>query len=121
VGLDILLIDDEADLRLVLEEALRDADHRVVAAGDGAEGLNHAVSKVFDVVICDVRLPKIDGLTLFRRIRQESPSTDVILMTAYAEVSDAVAVRRHIDRLCSRVAQAETRTGRGGASDGRIP
>jgi DNA-binding NtrC family response regulator len=48
-------------------------------------------SKVFDVVICDVRLPKIDGLTLFRRIRQESPSTDVILMTAYAEVADAVA------------------------------
>jgi two-component system response regulator AtoC len=91
VGLDILLIDDEPDLRLVLEEALRDADHRVVTAGDGAEGLNHALSKVFDVVICDVRLPKMDGLTLFRRIRQESPTTDVILMTAYAEVSDAVA------------------------------
>jgi two-component system response regulator AtoC len=91
VGLDILLIDDEPDLRLVLEEALRDADHRVVVAGDGVEGLNHALSKVFDVVICDVRLPKMDGLTLFRRIRQESPSTDVILMTAYAEVSDAVS------------------------------
>jgi two-component system response regulator AtoC len=90
VGLDILLIDDEPDLRLVLEEALRDADHRVVTAGDGQEGLNQALSKVFDVVICDVRLPKMDGLTLFRRIRQESPSTDVILMTAYAEVSDAV-------------------------------
>jgi DNA-binding NtrC family response regulator len=89
--LDILLIDDEPDLRLVLEEALRDADHRVIAAGDGAEGLGHVQAKVFDVVICDVRLPKIDGLTLFRRIRQESPSTDVILMTAYAEVSDAVA------------------------------
>jgi len=88
--LDILLIDDEPDMRLVLEEALRDADHRVVTAGDGAEGLNHALSKVFDVVICDVRLPKIDGLTLFRRIRQASPSTDVILMTAYAEVADAV-------------------------------
>jgi DNA-binding NtrC family response regulator len=90
VGLDILLIDDEPDLRLVLEEALRDADHRVVVAGDGAEGLHHALSKVFDVVIVDVRLPKLDGLTLFRRIRQESPGTDVILMTAYAEVSDAV-------------------------------
>jgi two-component system response regulator AtoC len=90
VGLDILLIDDEADLRLVLEEALRDADHRVVVASDGLEGLDHALSKVFDVVICDVRLPKLDGLSLFRRIRQESPSTDVILMTAYAEVADAV-------------------------------
>src|SRR3954467_15649017 len=78
-------------MRLVLGEALRDADHRVVVASDGAEGLNHVLSKVFDVVICDVRLPKIDGLTLFRRIRQQSPSTDVILMTAYAEVSDAVA------------------------------
>jgi two-component system, NtrC family, response regulator AtoC len=90
VGLEILLIDDEPDLRLVLEEALREAEHRVTVAGDGAEGLNHVISRVFDVVICDVRLPKIDGLTLFRRIRQESPSTDVILMTAYAEVADAV-------------------------------
>jgi DNA-binding NtrC family response regulator len=90
VGLDILLIDDEPDLRLVLEEALREAEHRVTVANDGAEGLSHVTSKVFDVVICDVRLPKIDGLTLFRRIRQDSPTTDVILMTAYAEVADAV-------------------------------
>ncbi len=91
MGLDILLIDDEPDLRVVLEEALRDADHRVTVAGDGAEGMGHVVSRVFDVVITDVRLPKVDGLTLFRRVRQESPTTDVILMTAYAEVADAVA------------------------------
>jgi len=90
VGLDILLIDDEPEMRLVLEEALRDADHRVVVAGDGLEGLNQALSKVFDVVICDVRLPQMDGLTLFGRVRQESPTTEVILMTAYGDVSDAV-------------------------------
>jgi two-component system, NtrC family, response regulator AtoC len=90
VGLDILLIEDEPDLRLALEESLRDADHRVVPAGDGAEGLRQALTKTFDVVICDIRLPELDGLSLFRRIRQESPSTDVILMTAYAEVTDAV-------------------------------
>jgi DNA-binding NtrC family response regulator len=91
VGLDILLIDDEPDLRQVLEEALREHDHRVTIASDGAEGLSQMMAKSFDVVICDVRLPKIDGLTLFRRIRQEWPTTDVILMTAYAEVVDAVA------------------------------
>jgi two-component system response regulator AtoC len=90
LGLDILLIDDEPELRQLLEEALRENEHRVTTAGDGAEGLAAVTSKVFDVVICDVRLPKIDGLTLFRRIRQEWPSTDVILMTAYAEVLDAV-------------------------------
>ena len=91
MGLEILLIDDEPDLRLALEDALREADHRVTVAGDGAEGLRHVEGKLFDVVICDVRLPKIDGLTLFRRIRQDWPTTDVILMTAYAEVADAVA------------------------------
>jgi DNA-binding NtrC family response regulator len=46
---------------------------------------------VFDVAICDVRMPKVDGLTLLRRLRQDSPQTVVILMTGYAEVHDAVA------------------------------
>jgi DNA-binding NtrC family response regulator len=89
--LDVLLIDDEPELRLALEEAVREAGHRVTVAGDGAEGLVQITSKVFDVIICDVRLPKTDGLTLLRRVRQESPASEVILMTAYAEVADAVA------------------------------
>jgi DNA-binding NtrC family response regulator len=90
-ALDILLIDDEPELRATLEEAVRAAGHRVTAVGDGAAGLGHVMSKVFDVVICDVRLPKVDGLTLMRRVRQESPASEVILMTAFAEVADAVA------------------------------
>jgi DNA-binding NtrC family response regulator len=89
--LDVLLIDDEPDLRASLEESIREAGHRVTVANDGAEGLGQVTSKVFDVIICDVRLPKLDGLTLMRRVRQESPSTEVILMTAFAEVADAVA------------------------------
>ena len=89
--LDVLLIDDEPELRLALEEAVREAGHRVTVCGDGAEGLVQITSKVFDVIICDVRLPKADGLTLLRRVRQESPASEVILMTAYAEVADAVA------------------------------
>ena len=72
--LDVLLIDDEPDLRASLEEAVREAGHRVTVANDGAEGLGQVTSKVFDVIICDVRLPKLDGLTLMRRVRQESPS-----------------------------------------------
>ena len=47
-------------------------------------------SNVYDVMICDIRLPKVDGLTLFRRVRQESPGTDVILITAHAAINDAV-------------------------------
>src|SRR5438874_1340974 len=89
--LDILLVDDEPDFRTVVGEALRDAGHRVSLAANGAEGLSLISSNVFDVMICDIRLPKVDGLTLFRRVRQESPGTDVILITAHAAVSDAVA------------------------------
>ena len=89
--LDILLIDDEADLRELLDEELREAGHKVQTAADGEEGMNELQRRVFDVVICDVRLPKLDGLTLLRRVRKEAPSTDVILMTAYADVSQAVS------------------------------
>ncbi len=89
--LDILLVDDEPDFRTLVGEALRDAGYRVTLAANGAEGLTQISSNVFDVMICDIRLPKVDGLTLFRRVRQESPGTDVILITAHAAVTDAVA------------------------------
>src|SRR3954470_9216369 len=89
--LDILLVDDEPDFRVLVGDALRDAGHRVSLASNGAEGLTSISSNVFDVMICDIRLPKVDGLTLFRRVRQESPRTDVILITAHAAVADAVA------------------------------
>jgi len=89
--LEILLIDDEPELRELLREQLAEAGHRVRVAVDGAEGAEHLERQVFDVVICDVRLPKADGLSLFRRIRKDSPLTDVILMTAYSEVGQAVS------------------------------
>src|SRR4029077_18318999 len=89
--LDILLVDDEPDFRALVGDALRDAGHRVTLAANGAEGLSLISANVFDVMLCDIRLPRIDGLTLFRRVRQESPGTDVILITAHAAVADAVA------------------------------
>jgi DNA-binding NtrC family response regulator len=89
--LRVLLVDDEPDLRAVLAEALREAGHAVTTAGDGAEALARVHDEVFDVVVTDVNLPKIDGLTLFRRARVESPSTSVILITAFGEISQAVA------------------------------
>jgi DNA-binding NtrC family response regulator len=89
--LDILLVDDEPELRDVLAEQLIAAGHRVQTASDGSIGADHVRKSLFDVVICDVRLPQLDGLTLFRRIRKDAPGTEVILMTAYSEVSQAVS------------------------------
>src|SRR5262252_7276590 len=92
--LEILIVDDDPTTRTSLGYALVDAGHRVTEAVDGAEANQIIESRVFDVAICDVRLPKMDGITLFGRIRQRAPGTAVILMTAYAAVTDAVAALR---------------------------
>jgi DNA-binding NtrC family response regulator len=89
--LEILLVDDEPELRGLLQEQLQAHGHHVQTGADGEAGANHVSRQSFDVVICDVRLPRIDGLTLLRRIRSTAPTTDVILMTAYSDVAQAVA------------------------------
>ena len=92
--LDILLVDDEPSIRLSVGDALKAAGHRVRLAIDGAEGASVLAANPFDLVITDIRLPKLDGLALFKKIRAEAPSTDVILITAYGNVSDAVNALR---------------------------
>ncbi len=92
--LRVLLVEDEPELRTALAETIQAAGHLVETAADGAQGLDRVGSSVFDVVITDVNLPKIDGLTLFRRLRKESPSTSTILITAYGEIAQAVTALR---------------------------
>jgi len=84
VPLRVLLIDDEPELRESLAEFLRDAGHHAREARDGDEGLALLEAEPVDVVLCDVRLPKMDGLTLLRKARERRPAIDFILMTAYA-------------------------------------
>ncbi len=89
--LDILLVDDEVAILEPIEEELRGRGHRVTVALDGAEAMHCIDSRLFDVVITDIRLPKVNGSTIFQRLRRERPSTDVILMTAFGTIPDAVA------------------------------
>ncbi|MFN3200795.1 MAG: sigma-54-dependent transcriptional regulator [Bradymonadia bacterium] len=88
--LEILLVDDEPAIRLPVGDALRAVGHRVTACADGEAALDAIQRQSFDLVISDIRLPKADGLTIFRRTRALSPTTEVILITAYGAVEDAV-------------------------------
>jgi DNA-binding NtrC family response regulator len=90
--LNILIVDDEPDLCDLIADTLVEEGHQVTCVHDGAAAIAAATDAAFDVVLADVRLPKMDGLTLFRRLRAESPATDMILMTGSANVTDAVAV-----------------------------
>src|SRR6185369_7247490 len=91
IHVDILVIDDEPELRHTLREVLTDAGHLVVEASDGKKASALLPEKVFDVILSDVRLPGVDGLTLLRTVRRDAPLTDFILMTAFADVGQAVA------------------------------
>jgi DNA-binding NtrC family response regulator len=89
--LRILLVDDEPDLHLATAVMLRDAGHHVEIAHDGEQALALVTPGDFDVMLCDVRLPKLDGLSLFRQARALVPDLVVILATAFAQIHDAIA------------------------------
>ena len=72
LSLRILLVEDEPDACRALAEILTEVGHTVTAVGDGAAALEEVSRTVFDVVITDVNLPKVDGMTLFRRICAKS-------------------------------------------------
>jgi two-component system, NtrC family, response regulator AtoC len=88
--LDILLVEDEPDILEALEEVLREHGHKVTTACDGAQAMSQLDARCFDLAICDVRLPKVDGMKIFRRIRNDAPDSHVILMSAYGTVAEAV-------------------------------
>jgi DNA-binding NtrC family response regulator len=92
--LEILLIDDETSIRLPVGEALRARGHHVATASDGDEAMARLDSEVFHLVVSDVRLPKGDGFSILRRVQRDCPWTDVLLMTAYGTIADAVAAMK---------------------------
>lgn len=89
--LKILLVEDDSDIRLALAGALREAGHDLIEVTDGGAAIERLSSDVFDVIVSDIRLPKVDGRTVFREARRVAPRTEVILMTSFAAVADAVA------------------------------
>jgi DNA-binding NtrC family response regulator len=92
--LEILVVDDESELRHTIAEVLREAGHEVVEAGDGEGALALCQARGFDLIVTDIRLPRGDGLELFNHARREWPSTKVILMTAFLDVAQAVAAMK---------------------------
>ena len=90
-----LLAEDEPLVRAGIVDALQRAGYETTVAKDGAEALKRFAEAPYDVIITDVRMPNLDGLSLFRRVKEASPTTAVILMTAHADVAEAVEVLKH--------------------------
>ncbi|HEX8724845.1 MAG TPA: sigma-54 dependent transcriptional regulator [Gemmatimonadaceae bacterium] len=86
----ILVADDEQGLREFVAEALEDDGHTVVAVADGQEAARRISQESFDLLITDLRMPKLDGLAVLRHARAEQPEMEVILLTAHGSVESAV-------------------------------
>jgi DNA-binding NtrC family response regulator len=90
--LTILVVEDDGELRTSIAETLAEEGYDVSTSADGAAALTAASARTFDVVLTDVRLPNLDGLSLVRRLRDASPSTDTIVMTGDGNAAEAVAI-----------------------------
>jgi len=86
----VLVVDDEEGVRTFLAESLERDGHEVEQAGDGEAGLAAARAEPFDVVITDLKMPKVDGMTVVRSLRTEQPDVELIVLTAHGDVASAV-------------------------------
>ena len=84
------MVEDEQRMASLLQQGLAEEGHHVCVARDGVEGLEIAQSASFDVIILDVMLPRLDGLSVARRLRKASNRTPVLMLTARDSMSDIV-------------------------------
>ncbi|MGO8988920.1 MAG: sigma-54-dependent transcriptional regulator [bacterium] len=86
----ILIVDDEESFRHMLSVILIKEGYEVEASSNGEEGLQKATTSPFDHILCDVRMPQMDGLEFLRRIKETGGQAPVIMMSAYGTMDTAI-------------------------------
>jgi two-component system, NtrC family, response regulator AtoC len=86
----ILVVDDEEGIRTFIGEVLEGEGRKVTLAGDGDAAARLLDRESFHLMITDLKMPGMDGMSLLRKVRQESPETEVVVLTAHGTLSGAV-------------------------------
>lgn len=86
----ILAIDDEQNIRRLIRSEFTLEGFEVITAKNGEEGLRTFDQDDFDVILLDIKLPKLDGMEVLRRIKEKSGTTEVIMITGYGDIQSAV-------------------------------
>jgi two-component system response regulator AtoC len=86
----ILIVDDEESFRHMLSVILIKEGYEVDTSSNGEEGLQKASASPFDQILCDIRMPRMDGLVFLREIKKTGAETTVIMMSAYGTVDTAI-------------------------------
>ena len=87
---DLLIIDDEKAIRKTLIEILAFEGYKVDEAADGEEGLRKFKEKTFDLVLCDIKMPKLDGLEFLQKAGEINPEVPIIMISGHGNIATAV-------------------------------
>lgn len=87
---NILIIDDEKAIRKTLSEILSYEGYKIDEAGDGEEGLKKFRDRTYDVVLCDIKMPKLDGIEFLDKVREINPDVPVIMISGHGTIETAV-------------------------------
>ena len=87
----ILLAEDEQPLAKAIVKILKKNKYSADAVYDGEEAMNYIMNGNYDLVILDIMMPKIDGLSVLKKVRQSGNKVPVIMLTAKSEIEDRVA------------------------------
>lgn len=86
----LLLVEDERELSEALFQILTNNKYSVDAVYDGEDGLDYALTGVYDVIVLDIMIPKLNGLSLLKQLRKSGISIPVIMLTAKSQIEDRV-------------------------------
>ena len=89
----ILIVDDESDLRNLLNHVLTQAGYEVMEAPDGEAALNILRKEKFDIAFLDIQMPNVNGIQVLKHIQKNSPSTKAIMLTGYANLKNAMEAK----------------------------
>lgn len=87
---DILIIDDEKAIRKTLSEILSFEGYKIDEAADGEEGLKKFKEKSYDLVLCDIKMPKMDGIEFLQKAGETNPDTPIIMISGHGNIETAV-------------------------------
>ena len=88
--MNILIVDDERELAGVLSDLLKQNNYSVTTVFDGEEGLDYALTGIFDLIMLDVMMPKLDGFSVLKEIRRNKIDTPVLMLTAKSDLGDKI-------------------------------
>ena len=90
----ILVVDDEDALRTVLSSELVNEGYEIKTASDGDEAIGELEKGRFDMVLLDIKMPRVNGFEVLKHIRQNHPGTKVVMLTGFADLKNAIESKK---------------------------